>query len=261
MGRSPVLATVTRSVARPALASMSPSPRKYSPGTMAVIGVTVRDRGRSGGRASSHKCSSESLSAPAVGLAAGPLRTSAHRSHCPRPRSVWRPGPFAQVLIGVTVRDRGRSGGWASSRTRSSDGMVDGDELGPVREGALHLDLLDHLGHALHDVVAGEHGHPEGHQVGHRAPVPDALEELGGDQRYRFRIVEAEAPAPPAAGEIARREDHQLVLLARCQVHGLRRSGAPSRYWAQTVRCSLTMSWRRSAVAPCDTMLPLRMMA
>ena len=36
----------------------------------------------------------------------------------------------------------------------SADRLVDGDELGAVGEGRLDLDVVDHLGDALHDLVA-----------------------------------------------------------------------------------------------------------
>jgi hypothetical protein len=39
--------------------------------------------------------------------------------------------------------------------TRSlDDRVVDGDELGSVREGGFHLNVRDHLRHALHHLVA-----------------------------------------------------------------------------------------------------------
>ena len=38
--------------------------------------------------------------------------------------------------------------------------MVDGDELGAVWERGLHLNVVEHLGHTLHDIVAGQHSRP-----------------------------------------------------------------------------------------------------
>ena len=58
----------------------------------------------------------------------------------------------------------------------SRDRLVHGDELGAVGEGRLDLHLVDHLGHALHDVVAGEHRAPGLHQLGDAAAVAGALQ-------------------------------------------------------------------------------------
>src|ERR1700675_2413986 len=112
MGRSPAFATVSRTVRRPAFASMSPSPRMYSPGIIS--------------------------------------------------------GP-------------------------SSDGMVDRDQLRAVGEGALDLHLLEHLRHAVHDVVPLQNGDAKGHEVGNAPPVAGAFEHLGGDECESLRVVQLEA--------------------------------------------------------------------
>src|SRR5262245_19384599 len=109
MGRSPVLATVSWVVRRPTLASMSPSPSRYSPGIM--------------------------------------------------------PSP-------------------------SPNGMMNRHQFRPVRERALDLHFLEHLGHPVHHVVPGQDRDAEGHQVGDGGAVPDALQDLGGDQRQGLRLVQ-----------------------------------------------------------------------
>src|SRR5688572_30292252 len=43
-------------------------------------------------------------------------------------------------------------------RCCSDHGLVHGDQLGSVGKGRFDLDVGDHFGHALHHVVAGEHG-------------------------------------------------------------------------------------------------------
>ena len=53
---------------------------------------------------------------------------------------------------------------------RSGDRVVQRDELGAVGERRLDLDLVEHLGDALHHVVAGEHVAAGLHQVGDRRP-------------------------------------------------------------------------------------------
>lgn len=47
----------------------------------------------------------------------------------------------------------------------SRDGPVHGHELGPVRERRLHLHLVNELGYAVHDVLAGQHVPAGRHQV------------------------------------------------------------------------------------------------
>ena len=132
--------------------------------------------------------------------------------------------------------------------------MVDRDQLRAVGEGALDLHLLEHLRHAVHDVVPLEDGDAEGHQFGDAPAVADALEDLGGDEGQRLGIVQLEAPPPPPARHLGGGEDQQLVLLSGCQVHG-------RMILCQTVRCCLTTSWRSSEVEPLATIAPLRMMA
>eukprot|EP01022_Parablepharisma_sp_SALTPOND_P030350 TRINITY_DN760_c2_g1_i1.p2 TRINITY_DN760_c2_g1~~TRINITY_DN760_c2_g1_i1.p2 ORF type:complete len:1290 (-),score=479.69 TRINITY_DN760_c2_g1_i1:1065-4934(-) len=138
IGRSPLLATVTVTVGRPVLSSMSPGSTSISPGIMT-----------------------------------------------------------------------------RSSRNR----MVDGDQLAAVGEGGLHLDVGDHLRHALHDVGATQDGGAFGHQLGHGLAVARALHDGGGDQRHRFRIVELQAPCLAAFGHQRGGEDQQLVFLSGCQFH------------------------------------------
>ena len=42
-------------------------------------------------------------------------------------------------------------------RGRAADRVVDGDELGAVGKGRLDLDVVDHLGDALHHLIARQH--------------------------------------------------------------------------------------------------------
>jgi hypothetical protein len=57
------------------------------------------------------------------------------------------------------------------------------------------------------------------HQVGHRAPVPGALEHGRGDVRDRLRVVQLQPAGAAPLGEQRRGEDQQLVLLSGRQVH------------------------------------------
>src|SRR4051812_20699126 len=75
----------------------------------------------------------------------------------------------------------------------SADGSVDGDELGAVGEGRLDLYFLDHVGNALHDLLAAQHLGASLHEVGHRAAVTRAFDDVVGDQRDRLGMVELDA--------------------------------------------------------------------
>src|SRR6478609_10471632 len=75
------------------------------------------------------------------------------------------PGPDAEVeAISLPLCDR----------------LVDGDELAPVREGRLHLDVRQHLGHPVHHLVAGQHLASLDHPIRHATAVAGPLDHPGG---------------------------------------------------------------------------------
>src|SRR5262245_35906263 len=120
----------------------------------------------------------------------------------------------------------------------SANGVMNGDELSAVGKRPFDLNFFEHLRHALHHVVAAEHGEPGFHQLGHTPAVADALEDLGRDERERLRVIELEAASAPAARNLGRGEDEELLLLAGGEVH--RRASD------QTARCRRTISILRS---------------
>src|SRR5574337_611659 len=79
-----------------------------------------------------------------------------------------------------------------------ADGGVDGDQLGPIRERGFNLDLVDHLSHAIHDVLSREDLAPGLHQLGDRLPVPGPLH---GDEveARRARLADALLFEPPGS--------------------------------------------------------------
>ena len=99
---------------------------------------------------------------------------------------------------------------------------MDGDELGAVREGGLDLDVVEHLGDALHDVVATEHLATADHQLGHGAPVAGTLEQVVGDHRDGLGVVQPQAARLPAARQLGGIGDQQPVLFVRGQTHSAR---------------------------------------
>src|SRR5215471_1174409 len=99
-------------------------------------------------------------------------------------------------------------------------GLMDGDEFRAVRKRAFHLDLFDHLAHTLHHGVARKNRRPDARDLGDRLTVADELEEFGGDEGNRFRVIQSQAARAPLSGELTGAEDHELVDFAWSQVHG-----------------------------------------
>jgi hypothetical protein len=91
--------------------------------------------------------------------------------------------------------------------------------LVPSGKGGLDLDVVDHFGDAFHDFVAGDEGGAEAHEFRHRPAIARGLQQLGGDERDGFRVVELQPAGAAAAGEIAGDDDEQLFLFARGEVH------------------------------------------
>lgn len=94
-----------------------------------------------------------------------------------------------------------------------------GHEFGPVGEGPLDLDRMDHLGHAFHDVLPRKNGGAEGHQIGHRAPIANSLHHVHGNQGDCFWVVNFEAAFAAAANNIYRNNDEEFFLLVRAENH------------------------------------------
>src|SRR5215470_9369097 len=62
--------------------------------------------------------------------------------------------------------------------TASPYGLMDGHELRAVRKRAFHLDLADHLAHAVHHGVEGKKRGPDARDLRDRLAVADELEEF-----------------------------------------------------------------------------------
>lgn len=96
-----------------------------------------------------------------------------------------------------------------------------GHQLGAVGKRALDLHVVDHSGHAGHDLVTAEKLPPEIHQLRDAAPIADELQQLRGDERDGLGMVQ-----PPPAREALLREksslmQRELVEFARRKVHGI----------------------------------------
>ncbi len=68
---------------------------------------------------------------------------------------------------------------------------MNGHELGAVGECALHLDLDEHRRHAVHDVRPSEDAPSKVHELRDGAPLANQFQDLGGQERSGFRVIEA----------------------------------------------------------------------
>ena len=102
---------------------------------------------------------------------------------------------------------------------RSADRGVDGDELGAVGEGGLDLDVVDHLGDALHALAAGDDVGAGCIRSAAERPSRRALDDIVGDERDGFRVVEPDPRERRPRATMAASE-RGLVLFAGGQAIG-----------------------------------------
>ncbi len=96
------------------------------------------------------------------------------------------------------------------------DRVVHRHQLGAIRERALDLHFVHELGHAVHDVGPAEQLPAEVHELGHRSAVADEFENLRGDERHGFRVVQPHAPRQTLLREHASLMQRELVEFVRC---------------------------------------------
>ena len=85
---------------------------------------------------------------------------------------------------------------------------MDGDQFGTVGEGGFNLNVVDHLGDTVHDLVAADDRCSVAHQIGDRGAVTRAFDDKVADQRDGLRVVEFNAPFKPSTRHHGRRR-HQ----------------------------------------------------
>ena len=117
----------------------------------------------------------------------------------------------------------------------AADRLVHRDELGAVGKRRLDLDVGDHRGDAIHDLVGSQDMGASLHQLGDGTSVARAFNDEVGDERDGFGVVEPDAAGQALARDLGRHRDQELVLLACRQVHdrpiarrGERRSRQPA---------------------------------
>ncbi|RFC44223.1 MAG: hypothetical protein DVB28_001159 [Verrucomicrobia bacterium] len=97
--------------------------------------------------------------------------------------------------------------------------MVDGNEFGSVRERCLHLNVVDHIRNALHDILTFEESGAETHEIWNRPAVARSFKYLVREDRYGLRVIEFKASRLAPPGEVCRNDDEEFFLLAGREVH------------------------------------------
>src|SRR5690606_20307890 len=82
--------------------------------------------------------------------------------------------------------------------------------------------IMNHLGNALHDLVAAEDLGARLHEFGDAPAVACALHDEVRAEGNGFGMVELVAALQASARNMGCHGDKQLVLLAWCQVHAVR---------------------------------------
>jgi hypothetical protein len=113
--------------------------------------------------------------------------------------------------------------------------MMNGDELRAIGKGGFGLHVVNHLGDTFHHIGLREDGRAEAHQFRHRLPIAGAFEDLVGDDRDRFGIIQLQSPLLTPARKVGGDHDEKFFLVARREMHGVLLS-----QWMQSI----------SAVAP-----------
>ena len=99
------------------------------------------------------------------------------------------------------------------------DWRVNTDKSRAIGKHGFDLQQIDHFGHALHNIVASENGCSVGHHLFDGFAFACSFERSGGDEGHSLRIVEFQTSAQTAAGDVAQREQHQVVDFFWCKMH------------------------------------------
>src|SRR5271165_1744137 len=123
---------------------------------------------------------------------------------------------LSPVLATVTVTvGRPALSSISPSAGMISPGMMDGDELCAVREGRFHLNIMDHLRHAFHHLVARQDMRACLHELRNSLPVARAFQNEIADDGDGFRMVQLKPAIEPPARDYCGHGNQKLVLLAR----------------------------------------------
>lgn len=99
------------------------------------------------------------------------------------------------------------------------EGIVDGDQLGAVRERGLHLNVLDHLWNAVHHLAPAQQLPARVHDVADCLAGTRLLKDVHGQQGHHLGVIEEQATATAPLRHVSRHMDQQALLLVRSQMH------------------------------------------
>src|SRR5258708_9969631 len=122
---------------------------------------------------------------------------------------------------GCMVLDSPRPTGRSAPVNCSPDWIVDGNQLRTVGKSSFDLYVVNHLGHAVHNVFAFQDRSSERHDLRNRFTVAGGFEYFSRDDGDRLRVIELQSARLPFACDFSGNEDEQFLLFARCQVHDL----------------------------------------
>ncbi len=83
----------------------------------------------------------------------------------------------------------------------------------------LDLNVVDHLGDALHHLMGGDHVRAGLHEIGHRPSIAGALHHRVGNQGDRFWVIEFHPPLETSTRHHGCHCNKKLVFFTRCQIH------------------------------------------
>src|SRR5262245_24925460 len=101
----------------------------------------------------------------------------------------------------------------------STNGVVNCDELGAVGECGLHVDLLDHVGDAVHELIASQYLRALRQELGNRPSIAGAFQNDVGDQRDALRMIQLEASCQAPPSDDRGERDQQLLPFPWHEVH------------------------------------------
>lgn len=96
---------------------------------------------------------------------------------------------------------------------------MDGDQLRTVREGRLHLNVLDHLRDAVHHLGPREQMPARVHDVADRLTGARLLEDVHRQQRHRLGVVQKQPRVAAPLRHVGSHMDKQPLLLMGSQMH------------------------------------------
>jgi hypothetical protein len=96
---------------------------------------------------------------------------------------------------------------------------MDSNKFGTIRERRLDLNVVDHLGNAIHYLRAGNDARTGFHQFGNGSSVTRTLHDEIGNERDCLRVIELEASFEPTPRNYRGHGNQKLIFFARRKQH------------------------------------------